>query len=59
MACGHWALGSVVVVCKWTFRRWTQPRALISATPPPKETTLYGTNKIGWGGADQTHEQIQ
>lgn len=44
--------------CKWTFGRWTQPRALISATPPPKETTHYGTNKMGWRPG-QTQEQIQ
>lgn len=57
-ATGHLAL-AVVVACKeWTSRRWTRPRVLISATPPPKETTLYGTNKVGmWAG--QVWRQIQ
>lgn len=53
---GHSALA---VACKkWTFRRWTEPRMLITATPPPKETTLYGTNKVG-AGAGQAQGQIQ
>lgn len=44
---GHSAL---VVACKkWTFGRWAEPRMLVTATPPPKEITLYGTNKVGVG----------
>lgn len=53
---GHSALA---VACKkWTFRRWTEPRMLITATPPHKETTLYGTKKVG-AGAGQAQGQIQ
>jgi hypothetical protein len=33
---------------KWTFRRWVQPRMLVSATPPHKETILMAQISWGW-----------
>lgn len=60
VACSHRALGASGGggVQEVDSRRWTQPGMLTSATPPPKETTLYGTNKVGvWAG--QVWGQIQ
>lgn len=60
VACSHRALGASGGggVQEVDSRRWTQPGMLTAATPPPRETTLYGTNKVGvWAG--QVWGQIQ
>lgn len=58
VACSHWALCSSGGVQEVDFGRWAEPRMLVTATPPPKEITLYGTNKVGVG-VGQAQGQIQ
>lgn len=58
MACGHWALGSSGGGVQVDFQEMDTAQGINFSHPSPKETTLYGTNKMGWG-AGQAQGQIQ